>query len=82
MKRMVMPDAFRLTRMKPGRSYCFLGRISAESGWEYRELVDRLEVTRKTQALEFYAKKKEVAKARAEAEAEVPKSKVQAAAGY
>ena len=32
MKRMVIPDAFRITRLKPGRRYCVLGRISDEIG--------------------------------------------------
>lgn len=82
MKRMVVPDALRVTRLKPMRRYCVLGRISAECGWKYRELVDRLEETRKTQALEYYAKKKEVEKARTEAEAEVPKTSVLVDSGY
>jgi large subunit ribosomal protein L13Ae len=82
MKRMVVPDALRVTRLKPLRRYCVLGRISAESGWQYKELVERLEDTRKTQALEYYAKKKEAAKAQAEAEAEVPKPAVMVDSGY
>ena len=82
MKRMVVPDALRVTRLKPGRRYCLLGRISAESGWNYKELVERLEDKRKADALEFYAKKKELAKARAEVEASVPKPAVLTDSGY
>ena len=82
MKRMVVPDALRVTRLAPGRRYCLLGRISAESGWNYKELVEKLEDKRKTEALEFYAKKKELAKAQSEAEAEVPKPAVLTASGY
>lgn len=82
MKRMVVPDALRVTRLKPGRRYCLLGRISAESGWNYKELVERLEDKRKTDALEFYAKKKELAKARAEVAASVPKPAVLTDSGY
>ena len=82
MKRMVVPDALRVTRLAPGRRYCLLGRISAESGWNYKELVERLEDKRKADALEFYAKKKELAKARAEVEASVPKPAVLTDSGY
>ena len=82
MKRMVVPEALRVTRLKPGRRYCLLGRMSAECGWSYRELVERLEDKRKAEALEFYAKKKELMKARAEVAASVPKPAVLTESGY
>ena len=82
MKRMVIPDALRVTRLNVGRRYCLLGRISAESGWNYGDLVDRLEDKRKTEALEYYAKKKAIAKARSEVEATVPKPAVLTQSGY
>ena len=44
--------------------------------------VEKLEDKRKTEALEFYAKKKALAKAQSEAEAEVPKPAVLTASGY
>ena len=45
-KRMVVPDAFRVTRLKPGRRYCVLGRIADEIGWKQKEAVDMLEKAR------------------------------------
>merc|ERR1719331_579799 len=63
MKRMVVPDAFRVTRLKPGRRFCVLGRISAEIGWKQQEVVERLEAKRKAEGeLYFEAKKMHVAK--------------------
>ena len=38
-KRVVVPDAFRVTRLKVGRRYCVLGRISQEIGWKYQDIV-------------------------------------------
>eukprot|EP00967_Tisochrysis_lutea_P079326 scaffold108519_cov36-Tisochrysis_lutea.AAC.1 len=57
-KRMVVPDAFRVTRLKPGRRYCVLGRISLEIGWKHKEAVDRLEAKRKERSAVYYEQKK------------------------
>jgi large subunit ribosomal protein L13Ae len=35
-KRMVVPCALRVLRLKPGRKYCVLGRLSHEVGWKYQ----------------------------------------------
>lgn len=59
-KRMVVPDAFRVTRLKPGRRFCVLGRISNEIGWKNKEAVDRLEAKRKERAQVYYEGKKAV----------------------
>merc|ERR1712216_590804 len=50
-KRMVVPDAFRVTRLKPGRRFCVLGRISNEIGWKHGETVKRLEKKKKAAAV-------------------------------
>ena len=47
MKRMVVPDAIRTTRLKVGRRFCVLGRISHEIGWKYQDIVAKLEGKRK-----------------------------------
>jgi large subunit ribosomal protein L13Ae len=63
MKRMVVPDAFRVTRLKVGRKFCVLGRLSSEIGWKYGDNVARLEAKRKaTSAVYYETKKAEVAK--------------------
>jgi len=82
MKRMVVPDAFRVTRLKVGRKFCVLGRISDEIGWKYAESVKRLEAKRKAASAIFYeAKKAEKAKAAA-AKAANPGAPVLAKFGY
>lgn len=40
-KRMVVPQALRVLRLKPGRKYCTVGRLGAEFGWKYRDVVAR-----------------------------------------
>jgi hypothetical protein len=46
-QRMVVPQALRVLRLKPGRKYCTVGRLSHEVGWKYQDVVaryDELEV--------------------------------------
>ncbi|RXK39725.1 ribosomal protein L13 [Tremella mesenterica] len=50
-KKMVVPAALRVLRLKPGRKYCTLKRISHEVGWGYKDVVDRLEEKRKVKAM-------------------------------
>ena len=40
-KRMVVPQALRVLRLKPGRKYCTVGRLSHEVGWKYKDVVAR-----------------------------------------
>lgn len=40
-KRMVVPQALRVLRLKPGRKYCSVGRLSHEVGWKYQDVVAR-----------------------------------------
>merc|ERR1712194_526272 len=56
-KRMGVPDAFRVTRLKPGRRFCVLGRISNEIGWKHGEVVERLEKKREQRAAAYHAEK-------------------------
>ena len=82
MKRMVVPDAFRVTRLKVGRRFCRLGRISEECGWKFGDVVKKLEAKRKAANETYYtAKKAELAKAAA-AKASVPGDAILAKFGY
>mmetsp|Transcript_33382 Transcript_33382/g.51877 ORF Transcript_33382/g.51877 Transcript_33382/m.51877 type:complete len:202 (-) Transcript_33382:45-650(-) len=85
-KRMVIPQALKVLRLKPERRFCKLGDLSNDFGWKHRELLERLESQRKVQSEAFYKKKKETAKAKAAARKEVKVSeedqKVLEAAGY
>jgi len=61
-KRMVVPQALRVLRLKPGRKYCTVGRLSHEVGWKYQDVVLRLEEKRKVKSAAYYARKKAAAK--------------------
>ena len=58
MKRMVVPDAFRVTRLKVGRRFCVLGRLSSELGWSKADVLERCEAKRKATDAVFYDTKK------------------------
>lgn len=45
-KRMVIPSALRVLKLKPGRKFCTLGRLSTETGWKYAGIIDSLEEKR------------------------------------
>ena len=40
-KRVVVPQALRVLRLKPGRKYCTVGRLGHEFGWKYKDVVER-----------------------------------------
>ena len=40
-KKMVVPQALRVLRLKPGRKYCTVGRLGHEFGWKYQDVVAR-----------------------------------------
>ncbi|WFD22480.1 60S ribosomal protein L16A [Malassezia equina] len=64
-KKMVIPDALRVLRLKPGRKYATLKRISSEVGWKYGETVDKLEAKRAVKAQAFQERKAAAVKRRA-----------------
>jgi len=76
-RRMVVPQALRVLRLRPGRKYCSVGRLSAEVGWKYQDVVNRLENKRKVLAKSRVTRNKVCNKLRTEARAQC-KSKVEA----
>ncbi|EJU01887.1 ribosomal protein L13 [Dacryopinax primogenitus] len=56
-KKMVVPEALRVLRLKPGRKYCTIKRLSHEVGWGYKDVVDKLEEKRKVKAQAFFERK-------------------------
>eukprot|EP00052_Salpingoeca_macrocollata_P033554 m.8759 g.8759 ORF g.8759 m.8759 type:complete len:242 (+) comp5287_c0_seq1:210-935(+) len=66
-KKMVVPAALKVVRLKPGRKYCTLGRLSHEVGWKYQEVVQTLEEKRKVKNAAYYKQKKTALKLRAQA---------------
>eukprot|EP00922_Rhytidocystis_sp_ex-Travisia-forbesii_P005417 GHVS01007912.1.p1 GENE.GHVS01007912.1~~GHVS01007912.1.p1 ORF type:complete len:203 (+),score=20.03 GHVS01007912.1:74-682(+) len=58
-KRLVVPSALRVLRLRPGRRFCRLGDLSSKVGWNHDELIGRLEAKRKIRSEAHYEKKKE-----------------------
>jgi large subunit ribosomal protein L13Ae len=61
-KKLVIPGALTVLRLKPGRKYCRLGDLSQKYGWSYGGVVAKLEAKRKVAGAAFY--KLKLAKAR------------------
>jgi len=66
-KRMVCPAALRVLRLKPGRSFTVLGRLSQEVGWKHAAVVAKLEDKRKVKSAAYYERKKALNRLRAKA---------------
>jgi large subunit ribosomal protein L13Ae len=86
-KRVVVPAALKVMRLKPGRDSTVLGDLAHSVGWKHKELLVRLEAKRKAESKEFYEAKKakEALKRKAEeaCAGELAKvNEVLAAAGY
>lgn len=87
MKRMVVPEALRVVRLRPGRKFTHIGELAALTGWKHKELIESLEEKRKVKSKAFYeqkkAKKALFAKAQAEVAADLEKlAPTLAAIGY
>ncbi|KAA0200857.1 Ribosomal protein L13a variant, partial [Fasciolopsis buskii] len=57
-KRMVVPSALRIMRLKQRRKYCVLSRLSHEVGWKYKNVIEKMENRRKAKAALWYKKQK------------------------
>merc|ERR1712165_647083 len=56
-KKMVIPSALKVLRLKPGRKFCSLGRLSHDVGWKYQDVVTTLEAKRRVKAEAYYKKR-------------------------
>merc|ERR1712097_173623 len=54
-KKMVVPSALRVTRLRPGRKYCTLGRLATETGWKYESVVAKHEANRAEKNAKWFA---------------------------
>ena len=61
-KRVVVPNALRVHRLKPQRKFTVLGRLSSEVGWKYGDVVSRLEERRKVKAAAWFETQKQANK--------------------
>ncbi|CAG8544416.1 9403_t:CDS:2 [Ambispora gerdemannii] len=59
-KRKVVPAALRVLRLKPGRRYTTISRLSCEVGWKYEDVVKKLEAKRKEHSNSYYLAKKRI----------------------
>jgi len=66
-KRMVVPAALKVMRLRPGRKFTVIGRLASEVGWKHGVLVEKLEAKRKVKSEAFYQKKKALVSAKAKA---------------
>ena len=86
-KRVVVPAALRIMRLKSIRKHTVLGDLADTVGWKHKDLLKTLEAKRVVEAAAFYEKKKAGAalqrKAEAAAASELTKvNEVLAASGY
>ncbi|TIA91325.1 hypothetical protein E3P89_03392 [Wallemia ichthyophaga] len=81
-KKMVVPQALRVLRLKPGRKYCTLKRLSSEFGWAHAEVVDKLEAKRKAKGAAYHERKAAATKLRANAFKDAPQNAKLAEFGY
>lgn len=70
-KRMVIPDALKVVRMKAERNFTLLKDLSKEFGWNYGPLVEKLEAQRQIKEQAYYAEKKANTALKAKAEGSV-----------
>merc|ERR1712140_103896 len=69
-KKMVIPSALKVLRLKAGRRYCSLGRLGHEVGWKYQDIVATLEAKRKVKGEAFHKKSVAVKKLRDQVKAD------------
>ncbi|XP_076357116.1 ribosomal protein L13A [Tachypleus tridentatus] len=72
-KRVVVPSALRVMRLRPGRKFCTVGRLSHEVGWKYQNVIATLEMKRKAKCAVYYSHKKQDQKLLQEAKQKVAK---------
>jgi large subunit ribosomal protein L13Ae len=75
-RRMVVPDALKILRLRSHRKFCVLGELASQIGWTKKGLVDRLEEKRKTKAGKFWELKQKKINARTKAKGSADLKKV------
>eukprot|EP00604_Paraphysomonas_vestita_P000855 CAMPEP_0174818182 /NCGR_PEP_ID=MMETSP1107-20130205/812_1 /TAXON_ID=36770 /ORGANISM="Paraphysomonas vestita, Strain GFlagA" /LENGTH=121 /DNA_ID=CAMNT_0016029691 /DNA_START=256 /DNA_END=621 /DNA_ORIENTATION=- len=75
-KRLVVPEAIKVVRLRSYRNFTVLGELAKEFGWGYGPLVERLESQRKVKEQAYYSQKKAAIALKKKAEAAADLSKV------
>merc|ERR1719163_1708459 len=68
-KRVVVPDALKVLRMKSYRKFCRMGDLAKLAGWTKDDIIGRMETKRKAKSAKFHDAKVKKAAARAKAAA-------------
>eukprot|EP00161_Ancyromonas_sigmoides_P014579 TRINITY_DN3809_c0_g1_i4.p2 TRINITY_DN3809_c0_g1~~TRINITY_DN3809_c0_g1_i4.p2 ORF type:complete len:201 (+),score=74.61 TRINITY_DN3809_c0_g1_i4:94-696(+) len=68
-KRLVIPGAHRVNRLRPERKFTRMARLSSEVGWKYGQVVERLEAKRKVRAEAYHLRKRALERLQAKAKA-------------
>ena len=63
-KRMVVPQALKVLRIKAHRSTCELGELASHVGWTKRDVVETLEAKRKERSAKYWESKQKKLKAK------------------
>ncbi|XP_039259979.2 large ribosomal subunit protein uL13-like [Styela clava] len=58
-KRVIVPSAIKVVKLKPHRKFAPLSRLSHEVGWKYRDVVNALEDKRKARSKAYWDKKQQ-----------------------
>ena len=66
-KRVVVPQALKVLRLKSHRKFCSLGDLAAKCGWTKQGIINSLEERRKVKAAKFHTMKTNKATARSKA---------------
>ncbi|XP_044798595.2 60S ribosomal protein L13a-like [Bubalus bubalis] len=72
-KRMVVPAALKVVRLKPTRKFAYLGCLAHEVGWKYQAVTATLEEKRKEKAKIHYRKKQQLMRLWKQAEKNIEK---------
>ena len=65
-KRMVVPQALKVLRIRPGRNYCGLGELASHIGWNKASIIETVEAKRKVKSERYFQNKsKKIAARRA-----------------
>merc|ERR1711979_105706 len=67
MTRVIMPSAFKQIKLKPNRKFAPVGRLAAETGWKYQDVVANLEAKRQANAQTYWDNKQKAKAVRAKA---------------
>ena len=70
-KKLVVPDALRVIRLRPERKTTVLGELAGVVGWKYGAIIKTLEEKRKAKGKVYHDRQQLLLKAKAKAEAKV-----------